>query len=138
MKRELTVLKEENRSLKELVDNTASRMQLMEGMVNQQRITLETQQAQRDQLLQLEDASEDFKVELVQQIELLPQSTIEVLLWVHKSQHVIVTGLTHNTLSVFSILPETKFIQDLQRVSQPVSGMCEVSQINSVVTISLG
>ena len=132
------MLKEENRSLKELVDNTASRMQLMEGMVNQQRITLETQQAQRDQLLQLEDASEDFKVELVQQIELLPQSTIEVLLWVHKSQHVIVTGLTHNTLSVFSILPETKFIQDLQRVSQPVSGMCEVSQINSVVTISLG
>ena len=132
------MLKEENRSLKELVDNTASRMQLMEGMVNQQRITLETQQAQRDQLLQLEDASEDFKVELVQQIELLPQSTIEVLLWVHKSQNVIVTGLTHNTLSVFSILPETKFIQDLQRVSQPVSGMCEVSQINSVVTISLG
>jgi hypothetical protein len=116
-------LKEENECLLKLVENTANRIQNMEGLI----------QAQKSSLITGADPA--ATIVMVKQTELLPESTIDVVYFIKQTGHIAVTGLAYPCVSIFD--GSHHLVQDIGDRTTPISDLCDVESLQSLITVGL-
>lgn len=90
-------------------------------------------QAQKSSLTSAVDPA--VTIVMVKQMQLLPESTIDVVYFIKQTGHIAVTGLAYPCISIFDA--GHHLVQDIGERTTPISDLCDVESLQSLVTVGL-